>query len=135
MKRSQGVVHQELSEMVNLRSKVELSGATITTICLTLEIFELQSIARINKRAYNSCRAILPPLFDTGRINMKLTISLEDKLVEEAKFASGISETSKLLRRSVEYIVAYERGEREYRSTGSREDFYRTLRQIYEEDE
>ncbi len=66
---------------------------------------------------------------------MKLSVTLDEELINRAKMISKISDTPSLLRRAIEYIVAYESAEREYKRTGNFEDLSRTLRRLYDGEE
>lgn len=72
---------------------------------------------------------------DAGNFRMKLTVTIDDELVEEAKYTSRISDTQSLIRRALEYIVAYQHAELEYERTGEIEASNRKLRQLYDGEE
>ncbi len=54
---------------------------------------------------------------------MRTTVTLEDKLVKDAKEFTGIKETSTLLRTALEALVQREAGRRMARLGGSDPDF------------
>ncbi len=63
---------------------------------------------------------------------MRTTLTIDDDMLERAKEFSGISENAKLVRRAVEYIIAFERGNALARETGNIDDVRLTVRKLFD---
>ena len=66
---------------------------------------------------------------------MKATITIDDDLLFRAKTFSGISENRKLIRRAIEYIIAYEHAVARAEETGNFDDMRITVLRLYDNEE
>ena len=64
---------------------------------------------------------------------MRTTLTIDDDLMERAKEFSGISENPELVRRAIEYIIAFEKGNALARETGNIDDVRLTVRKLFDE--
>ena len=63
---------------------------------------------------------------------MRTTVTIDDDLLENATEFTGISDHKTLVRRAVEYIIAYEKGVARSHETGNLQDVGLVVRQLYE---
>ena len=63
---------------------------------------------------------------------MRTTVTIDDDLLERVKGYTGITDTKTLVRRAVEYIIAYEKGVARTHETGDLRDVGRVVRELYE---
>lgn len=66
---------------------------------------------------------------------MKATITIDDDLLFRAKTFSGISENPKLVKRAIEYIIAYEHAVARAEETGNFDDMRITVLRLYDNEE
>ena len=63
---------------------------------------------------------------------MKTSVTVDDDLLRRAKMFSGIENNPKLIQRSIEYIVAYEKAKRRAREMNDYHEVRRTVRRLYD---
>ena len=63
---------------------------------------------------------------------MRATVTIDDDLLSRAKEFSGISENPKLIRRAIEYIIAYEQAIARANETGNFDDMRLTVQRLYD---
>ena len=63
---------------------------------------------------------------------MKTRITIDDDLLRRAKMFSGIENNPKLIQRSIEYIVAYEKAKRRAAEKNDFHEVRRTVRRLYD---
>ena len=63
---------------------------------------------------------------------MRATVTIDDELLYRAKEFSGISDNPKLIRRAIEYIIAYEHAIARGTETGSFDEIRRTVKRLYD---
>lgn len=62
---------------------------------------------------------------------MKATVTIDDELLYRAKRFSGISDNPQLVKRALEYIIAYEKAAARAEETGNPNDMRLTVLRLY----
>lgn len=63
---------------------------------------------------------------------MKTTITIDDDLVKRAKEFSGITDNPSLIRRAIEYVIAYETAVLRAEETNDFREVERTVQRLYD---
>ena len=63
---------------------------------------------------------------------MKTRVTIDDDLLRRAKMFSGIENNPKLIQRSIEYIVAYEKAKRRAREMNDYDEVRKTVQRLYD---
>lgn len=63
---------------------------------------------------------------------MKTIVTIDDDLLARAKEFSGVSENPKLIRRAIEYVIAYEKAVLRAEETNDFGEVRRTVRRLYD---